>query len=66
AIGWDQKYNNSSWKKFPEKPHLKRGIGVALVMQGTAIPSLDMGSASIKKNDDGSFNLLVGATDLGT
>jgi putative selenate reductase molybdopterin-binding subunit len=39
---------------------------VALVMQGTAIPYLDMGGASIKMNDDGSFNLLVGATDLGT
>jgi putative selenate reductase molybdopterin-binding subunit len=37
-----------------------------MVMQGTAIPYLDMGSASIKMNDDGSFNLLVGATDLGT
>jgi putative selenate reductase molybdopterin-binding subunit len=35
-------------------------------MQGTAIPYLDMGGASIKINDDGSFNLLVGATDLGT
>jgi putative selenate reductase molybdopterin-binding subunit len=41
-------------------------MGVALVMQGTAIPYLDMGGASIKINDDGSFNLLVGATDLGT
>ena len=48
------------------QPHLRRGIGVALVMQGTAIPYLDMGGASIKMNDDGSFNLLVGATDLGT
>src|SRR5690606_34544190 len=28
--------------------------------------NLDMGAASIKMNDDGSFNLLVGATDLGT
>ena len=28
-------------------------------MQGTAIPNLDMGAASIKMNDDGSFNLLV-------
>ncbi len=45
--------------------HLVRGLGVALVMQGTAIPNLDMGAASIKMNDDG-FNLLVGATDLGT
>ncbi len=45
---------------------IRKGIGVALVMQGTAIPYLDMGGASIKMNDDGSFNLLVGATDLGT
>jgi putative selenate reductase molybdopterin-binding subunit len=37
-----------------------------MVMQGTAIPYLDMGAASIKLNDDGSFNLLIGATDLGT
>jgi putative selenate reductase molybdopterin-binding subunit len=35
-------------------------------MHGTAIPGLDMGGASIKINDDGSFNILVGATDLGT
>jgi putative selenate reductase molybdopterin-binding subunit len=48
------------------KPYLRRGQGVACVMQGTAIPYLDMGGASIKINDDGSFNLLVGATDLGT
>jgi putative selenate reductase molybdopterin-binding subunit len=35
-------------------------------MHGTAIPGLDMAGASIKINDDGSFNVLVGATDLGT
>jgi putative selenate reductase molybdopterin-binding subunit len=50
----------------PAPTYLRKGIGVALVMQGTAIPYLDMGGASIKMNDDGSFNLLVGATDLGT
>ena len=66
AIGWDQKCGNPQWRQAPEKPHLRRGIGVALVMQGTAIPYLDMGGASIKLNDDGSFNLLIGATDLGT
>ncbi|HUG34912.1 MAG TPA: molybdopterin cofactor-binding domain-containing protein, partial [Anaerolineales bacterium] len=44
----------------------RKGIGIAMVMQGTAIPYLDMGGASIKMYDDGSFNLLVGATDLGT
>ena len=37
-----------------------------MCMHGTAIPGLDMGGASIKINDDGSFNVLVGATDLGT
>jgi putative selenate reductase molybdopterin-binding subunit len=66
VIGWDQKYGNPEWHIVPEKPYLRRGIGIAMVMQGTAIPYLDMGGASIKMNDDGSFNLLVGATDLGT
>ncbi len=80
AIGWDQKFGNEEWHKnvsgaknqvsgknlTTDTSHLKRGIGVAMVMQGTAIPYLDMGGASIKMNDDGSFNLLVGATDLGT
>src|SRR5512139_1892506 len=80
AIGWDSKYGNEEWhlngsqvegQKSGEtlnlRPSTKRkGIGVATVMQGTAIPYLDMGGASIKMNDDGSFNLLVGATDLGT
>ncbi|MBN1953561.1 MAG: molybdopterin-dependent oxidoreductase [Anaerolineae bacterium] len=55
------------WRRVaPTAPHLRRGHGVAFVMQGTAIPYLDMGAASLKINDDGSFNLLVGATDLGT
>ena len=66
AIGWDQKFENPHWHTIDGKPHLRRGIGIAMVMQGTAIPYLDMGGASIKMNDDGSFNLLVGATDLGT
>jgi len=71
AVGWDQKFGNLRWKQVVDAngkviPYLRRGIGVAMVMQGTAIPYLDMGAASIKMNDDGSFNLLVGATDLGT
>jgi putative selenate reductase molybdopterin-binding subunit len=64
AIGWDDKYGNEQWHNSASTK--KKGIGVAMVMQGTAIPYLDMGGASIKMNDDGSFNLLVGATDLGT
>ncbi|HOA22540.1 MAG: molybdopterin cofactor-binding domain-containing protein [Aggregatilineales bacterium] len=66
AIRWYERWGNPEWHEVPGKPHLRRGIGVAMVMQGTAIPNLDMGAASIKMNDDGSFNLLVGATDLGT
>ncbi len=66
AIGWTGKFGNAAWHAVPSRPHLRRGIGAACVMQGTAIAYLDMGGASIKINDDGSFNLLVGATDLGT
>jgi len=42
------------------------GVGLAISMQGSSIPLIDMGSAYMKINDDGSFNLSVGATDLGT
>jgi putative selenate reductase molybdopterin-binding subunit len=45
---------------------LRKGIGMAVVIHGSAIAGLDMASATIKMNDDGSFNLLIGATDLGT
>ncbi|HWI62688.1 MAG TPA: molybdopterin cofactor-binding domain-containing protein [Symbiobacteriaceae bacterium] len=58
-IGWDD-------FRMPSGLQKRRGVGVAFAMHGTAIPGLDMGAASIKMNDDGTFNLLVGATDLGT
>jgi putative selenate reductase molybdopterin-binding subunit len=44
----------------------RRGIGMAIVMHGSGIADLDMAAATLKMNDDGSFNLLIGATDLGT
>jgi putative selenate reductase molybdopterin-binding subunit len=49
-------------------PHhrVRRGVGYAVCMHGTGIPGDDMAGATIKVNEDGSFNLLVGATDLGT
>lgn len=55
--------------KYPRRqiaPDKVRGVGLALAMQGSGIASIDMGSAMIKLNDDGFFNLMVGATDLGT
>jgi putative selenate reductase molybdopterin-binding subunit len=45
---------------------IRRGIGMAVVLHGSGIAGLDMGAATIKMNDDGSFNLHIGATDLGT
>ncbi|NLE76406.1 MAG: molybdopterin-dependent oxidoreductase, partial [Chloroflexi bacterium] len=61
AIGWGQ-----AQPPDPQRPHIRRGQGVACSAQGSGIPGLDMGAASLKMNDDGSFNLLMGATDLGT
>ena len=65
AIGW-QRRDDPAWRQPADRPHVRRGLGFAMAMHGTAIPGLDMGGASLKINDDGSFNLLVGATDLGT
>ncbi len=67
-IEWGSK--KIQWEK--RKPYTKKtgryrkGKGMGIFMQGSGIPLVDMASASIKINDDGSFNLLVGATDLGT
>lgn len=57
-MGWDKPKAN------PPYPY-KRGRGMAIAMQGSGIPYIDMGSATIKLNDDGFFNLLVGATEIG-
>lgn len=45
---------------------LKHGVGMCCIMHGGTVSLLDMASASAKINEDGSFNLLVGAADLGT
>ncbi|RMH82782.1 MAG: xanthine dehydrogenase [Actinomyces sp.] len=64
-IRWHRR-DDPAWRTPPDRPHIRRGLGFAFCMHGTAIPFLDMGGCSIKLNDDGSFNMLVGATDLGT
>jgi putative selenate reductase molybdopterin-binding subunit len=65
SIGWHRRLD-PEWRAPVDRPHIRRGLGFAFCMHGTAIPFLDMGGCSIKLNDDGSFNMLVGATDLGT
>ncbi|MFP4477905.1 MAG: xanthine dehydrogenase family protein molybdopterin-binding subunit [Candidatus Izemoplasmatales bacterium] len=58
-IGWDKTY------PFVEEENKIRSVGMAIAMQGSGIPLIDMGSASIKLNDDGFYNLMVGATEIG-
>ena len=65
AMAW-HRASDPEWTVDPDRPHVRRGLGFAFCMHGTAIPFLDMGGCSIKINDDGSFNMLIGATDLGT
>ena len=43
-----------------------RAAGVAMAMQGSCISAVDVGSATIKLNEDGSYNLIIGAADMGT
>jgi putative selenate reductase molybdopterin-binding subunit len=62
AIGWTK----ARRKKAAGNGPLRRGVGMAIVMQASGIPGVDMGAASIKMNEDASFNLLMGATDIGT
>ncbi len=62
AIGWYEKRD----KRIKSSPGKVRGVGLSVSMQGSGIPKIDMGSASMKMNEDGSFNLYIGATDLGT
>ncbi len=60
-IGWHEKRRQprreGSWAY---------GVGLACAMQGSGITGIDMAAATIMMNEDGSFRLLVGATDLGT
>ncbi len=60
-IGWEGKRG----KRLRDGPWV-HGLGMSIHMQGSGISMVDMGAATIKMNDDGSYNLLVGATDLGT
>ena len=43
-----------------------RAAGVAMAMQGSCISRVDVGSATMKLNDDGSYTLIIGAADMGT
>ena len=43
-----------------------RTAGVAMGMQGSCISFVDVGSATVKLSEDGTYNLVIGAADMGT
>ena len=59
-IDWKNKYPKVELGNSKVK-----GVGMAIAMQGSGIPYIDMAAATIKLNDDGFYNLMIGATDIG-
>ena len=60
-IGWDEKY------PFRDMGNGKvRGVGIAMAMQGSSIAGIDVGGADIKLNEDGSYTLALGCSDMGS
>ena len=60
-IDWDNKYPCRDMGNGKV-----RSVGVAMAMQGSSISNLDVGSATLKVNDDGFYTLIIGAADMGT
>ena len=60
-FGWEE--------KFPVRDMGNgkvRTAGVAMAMQGSCISNVDVGSATVKLGEDGTYNLIIGAADMGT
>ena len=60
-IHWDEKYPVRDMGNGKV-----RAVGMGMAMQGSGISSVDVGSATIKVNDDGFYTLSIGAADMGT
>ena len=59
AMNWHGPFDRGDGKP------IRRGRGMATAMQGSGVASFELGGASIKLNEDGSFNVMTGATDIG-
>ena len=60
-IGWKDKY------PYRDMGNGKvRSVGIAMAMQGSCISYVDVGSATISLNEDGSYRLAIAAADMGT
>ncbi len=62
AFGWREK--REKYRDQPDGPK-RRGVGMVCTVHGGSVALLDMASATAKMNEDGSFNLLLGAADVG-
>jgi putative selenate reductase molybdopterin-binding subunit len=60
AIGWYEKRGQ------PGVGTRRRGLGMCILMQGSGVAGDELAAASLKMNEDASFNLHVGSADIGT
>ena len=60
-IGWKEKYPCRDLGNGKV-----RSVGMAMAMQGSGISNVDVGSATVKLNEDGTYLLSIGAADMGT
>ena len=60
-IDWDNKYPCRDMGNGKI-----RAVGMGMAMQGSGITNMDVGSATLKINDEGFYTLLIGAADMGT
>ncbi len=60
-FGWEEKYPVRDMGNGKV-----RAAGVAMGMQGSCVVNIDVGSATVKLSEDGTYNLMIGAADLGT
>jgi putative selenate reductase molybdopterin-binding subunit len=74
AIGWQSRERSAGETACPTNAEVaqavspasrKRGMGMACTMQGSGIAGIDWASAFLKMNEDGSFFLQSGASDVG-
>ena len=60
-IHWDEKYPVRDLGNGKV-----RAVGMGMAMQGSGISGMDVGSATLKVNDEGFYSLVIGAADMGT
>ena len=60
-INWNEKYPRRDMGNGKI-----RAVGMGMAMQGSGISGMDVGSATLKVNDEGFYTLLIGAADMGT